>query len=527
MAAPFPEFYNSADSAVISSPITASVNAGNQLAAVQYNLWNDKGATQSSTTLSRARLRVVAFNGTNKVSSGLPALDEGWPEVRLIGQNKIGDASMVEQSSPWIPLGTNRTLLLSDIPKNCARHLEFRVNVPGGAANNTQEIYLELVYDETSTPLGEGTSLWTSGGILPAWHDSSKRVLTSGGAVTASGTDVVAVARRWYSYDAIPYSSPNVNVTLNQTANDGALTAGQSYIAVLSQASGSATVTTTKGNRASSPTAPATPASQIFISLVTVTYQAGGTSIINQGNVDQTATFYDEFKLALSSGLNIKIYSGRALTTSDTKAFQTTTTTLAITNADNDYVIWVYADGTFTHTAIGAAAPAASAVPIGLASVVGGAVTSVQDVTAGPAYRRFAQRAVDDLQLVLKYHGPLSVLTDVAWDVLTVPAVLDFAEIIVGTVGSGGGSATFDINYRNGAGSMGSAGTTIYTNQATDDRRPVVAATSTQASPKVGFDVINFDVGVVGPVKFSLDIDAMTMGTAALDVFAILHFRRK
>ena len=101
--APSPKFYDATGTTEISSTISAAVTAGSSVAAVEYELWNAKGGTAD--TLSNARLRVEEFDGTDWVTSGAPAVDEGWVKVSLTGIHNDGDANMVPQTTGYVPLG--------------------------------------------------------------------------------------------------------------------------------------------------------------------------------------------------------------------------------------------------------------------------------------------------------------------------------------------------------------------------------------------------------------------------------------
>lgn len=523
MAAPFPEMYDATDSATVSAPITASVNAGNALAAVEYRLWNDKGATHSSTTLNDARLRVVAYDGTNKISSGLPALDEGWVEVRLIGQNTTGDPAMLVQTSPWTKLGTDRALWLSPIPANCARHFEVKITVPSGAANNVQEIYLELVYDEFSIVLGRHVSLATGGGIIPDRFDVSLRRLTSGGRFSGfTGAETFTVEDRTYVYDGTPYTVLQTVVTLNQTSGSGALAAGESYIAIISQAAGSATPTTTKGNRAVTPVAPATPTGEIFLGKVTVTYQAGGTSVINSGNADLTAVLYGEF-IAINQGTStLKIGAGRAITGTDTEITHTANSSVALAS-DSGFFVWLNSDGTFT-TTVGDTPPDNS-IYIASGVTISGVIISLSTFN-----KPRAERAITEYTLELRHHGSQSVAADLAWGIGP-PwlSVLESVRVEHGVPSSGGtGTTIYDINTRPSGGSLATPGTTIYTSQGTVDRRPSIAVGATVSFAQSPDLVNEHEVVTCNPsIRFSLDCDAVTTGTVAVDVIAVLTFRRR
>jgi hypothetical protein len=519
--APQPQFYDSTDTSQISGTIAANVNAGATFAAVVYHLWNDKGGSLGATDLTDGHLRAVVKDGSSYVTSGYPALDEAWLQARITGADKTGDPTMEDQTTAWTPIGANRTLALADIPANCARYIEVKLVVPAGQANVTQELHLEVVYNQTSRALGGGVSLSTGSGVIPDYYDTSRRRLTSGHTIIAAGTDAVTVDAGGYVYDGLPYFCPPTSITLNQTAADGALTAGQSYIAAIVRnspgalyASPGGTAVAVKGNRGASPSAPSISATQILIAYVTVTYQGGGTSVINSGNVDTSSARFGEYRLIRpSSGLNLTIGVGRGVTTADTEVFATNHAILAITN-NSTRSVYVLSDGTFLAQATTAAQPADS-ILLGQANASGGNIVAVTHAKT----QRMAHD-IDRYVMVLRYYGPIGApLTSLNWDVLPFNGVLESVVAEVGTAPGGAGDTKIDINYE----IIGSVPqTTIYTSQATYDYRPSIGVGGYQSDAAVqSHEVVAFEKFT----RFWLDIDT-TASTPANDLFAYLTFRR-
>lgn len=517
MAAPAIQWYEATDTTLQTAAIASSQAAGSTVAAVVYHAWNDKGGSLGSTTVKNARLVAEGFDGTNWVRNGLPWLDEGWLLVSLTGQDNTGDATMVAQVTAFTPLGTNRTVLLNDIPKNCARYVSAKIIIPGGASTATPDIRLIVVYDETSTPLSYLSSYAEGEGIVPEYRIVTSRKLTSGGRITASGTAVVGITARNYAYDGVPYYLAADTQTLNQTSGSGALTAGQSYVAVISQAGfGSTTTTVTKGNGAASPTTPATPAGNIYIGKVTVAFQAGGTSIINSGNLDQTATIYGEYYMFAGTGLNLNIGSGMAITRSDTAPFNTGMSVLALTDNIVNF-IWIVPDGTVTFNTSGAS-PSTASLRVGYAITAGGVITSiVYDTDNGFAVFR-SERAINENTPALRYYGTLSVLAAMDWLPVPYDCFLEAVDVMIGTASSGGatGANVFDVTYdQTGAG----PGTTIYTGTSP---LSIAAGGIRLQSVKTHTQRIFF---AGGRVAISCTT-ATTGGTPASDVMVTLHFRR-
>jgi hypothetical protein len=517
MAAPYLVFYESDD--VTPTPaISASKNAGDTIAPVTRHLWNDLGGSHSSTTAKNIRLVAEAFDGVNWVREGEPCLDEGWLQASLVGQNKTGDATMEDQTSAYIALGSNRALLLKDIPKNCARFVSTQIVIPAGTSTQSPSMRLIAIYDETSTPLGLLTSLATGGGILSDWRDSSTRRLSGGRTLSAASTDVLTIAKGRYSYEGQLYFRIQEALTLNQTANDGALTAGQSYIAVISQPQNSAAIAT-KGNRGASPTAPATPAGNIFLGKVTVSYQAGGQSIITNANIDTTGVVFGDYNVSAGAGLTVVVGAGKAITSADTEIFSTAASTLAVTNnAVNN--VWVLTDGTFVvtnYSVVGSASPAIGAQLLAQVNVSGGAVIGITDM------RYPAGRLPNEYSMTLQYLGELSLVTDAAWSVLPIDAILDSYEVNLGVHGAIGG-VKLDVLYRSPSISLATAGTTIFTSFATSDMRPRLSQSiGAEVMRLIGSDheVIAFDAGT----RFSFSIVEIPSAGPATDVVLTLHFR--
>jgi len=427
---------------------------------------------------------------------------------------------MSDQTTGWISLGSSTLLPMNDIPANCARHFEIQYFPPAGANNSTQEFYFELVYDETTMPLTRLVSLHSGGGIIPERFDISSRRFMSGVPVTASGGQTVSVPERLYCYGTTlgpgVFLEPPHVVTLNQTSGNGALAAGESYIAVLSQALNSDTTTTTKGNKGTSPVAPATPTDHLFIAKVTITYQAGGTSVINQGNVDQAGIQLGEYALYAGSGLNVIIAPGHGITTTDHEPRNTSTSSLALTdNAVN--IIWLFPDGTFLKTTT-ANRPADGVIKLGSVTTAGGVITAINTNSLPET----TDRAITEHVMTLKYLGALSAgVTLCDWDVVPFNAFLVSVDVRVGFLGSGSGSHVVDINRWTTSNPFSGAPTTLYQAQGAGwDQRPALGVADV-FNTFTKHEIRSFSRGDA----ISFDIDAVT-STPGTDITVQLHFVR-
>jgi len=518
----YPQFYDSTDTTLQTAAIAVSQDSGTTYGPQTFHLWNDKGGALGATTLKKCRIRPVVFNGVSRVASGFPILDESWVQISITGKNNTGDSTMADQTTGYVPIGANNPLILQDIPKNCARFLGVKIAVPSGAQNLSQELYLELIYDEATLVLPLDVGKLVGWGIAVDWFDPSIRRLRQGLTLSAAGTDVVTVARGGFVYDGIPKWTSRVLVTLNQTANDGALTAGQSYIARLSLPSSGFAVTTTKSNRGASPVAPSVPANEINLGLVTVVYQAGGTSIINSGNLDVSSVLYGEYLVYAGTGLTAKIGAGLAFAATDKQPFIGSVSTVSL--ADNSLnTVYLNDDGSFGVTT----SYVASISTFPLADVVtsGGAVTTISD------RRAFVGRAITEYAMVIPYLGSLAVtVSDAAWRVLPFKAYLESVDIVMGSVGAGAssGNFVFQVKWRPDGTPMTSAGTNTFDNATPEDIRPVIPYDATfSATTKGNRDLATL---VFDPLtKFSIALEGIPTGTFTTDpqdMIFVLHFRK-
>jgi len=531
----FPQFYDSTDVTLQTAAIAVSQNSGTTYGPVTFHLWNDKGGSLGATTLKNLRIRPTVSNGVSRVSSGFPIVDESWIQIQVSGLNSVGDSTMEAQTTGFVPIGANNPLVLKDVPKNCARFLDVKIVVPAGAQNLSQEVYLELIYDESTVVLPLKMGLIFGAGILPDFRDTTARRLRSGFELSAAGTDIVTIANGRLAWDGKPFCKLQTTVSLNQTAADGALTAGQSYIARISGAMNGAitsfSINTTKSNRSASPTAPAVPAGEINLGLVTVNYQAGGTSIINSGNLDVSGVLRGEYLLTIGSGLNLNIGAGMAICSTDQQPFNGAIATLTLSdNNSPGENIWLLPDGTFTkNTGVPASPPVPGAIQLGNAVTSGGAITGLL------TQRQFVDTAITEYVMRLVYKGSLAaIVTAPDWDVLPFAAWLDAVDFEIGAVGAGASSGNFKVNvWRAAAGSDPSGGgSTIYTSFGTNDQRPSIAynASSARSAGNNLHEDNGGAGGFVAGTRFGFDLSVIPSGTFTTDpqdIIVLLHFRKK
>ena len=469
MTAPAPQFYDATDTTLQVTGIAISLEVGTSNGPTTYHLWNDKGGGLNAGTLSNLRIQPMVNDGVNEVFAGFPILDEKWIKVAVSGKNNTGDSTMEDQTTGFVPVGAGAPLILKNIPKNCARFLDIKIEAPAGASALTQPTFLKCIFDEASIVIPLRLSTISSQGVIPDRLDASARRLRRGRGLTAAGTADVTIVKGSFVYDGSVTNVLQSTKTLNQ--NDGAgqaLTAGQSYIAVLSQKS-DGTVTATKGNRGAAPTAPNVPAGEIFLGKVTVNYQAGGVSIINTGNLDMTGVTYGEYLVTAGTGLTAKIGAGFAITTTDNQPFGGSTSFLGLTdNATNR--VWVRPDGTFSATTT-STPPVIGAFLLATVVTAAGAITTITDV------RLWVDHSINEYLITLRKSGNITATAnDYAYDFAPFDYVIDRVVLEIGQKGtSTSGSFKADVLTRPQGTDMSTAGTTIYTSSGTDDQRVSVA----------------------------------------------------
>lgn len=471
--APRPEIYGGG-TGTLASLITETLDAGTATTPAAYDIWNDKGGATNADPLKNARIVQRYWNGTQWVANGYPPVDELWYAVAVTGSIKTGDPNMADQTTGYVRIGKNSELALGDIPKNCARTISVFRSVPAGAAENGHRYDLFLVFDEASMPLTRGIALALGGGVVPdrLVSGGGVRRLRNGRSLTAAGTDVVTITKGSYTYDGVPKTKLQATVTLNQ--QDGAaaaLASGESYKAVLSQQNGGG-VTVTKGNKGTSPATPATPAGEILLGVVAVLFRTGGTSQINQSDIDTGGVIYGEYLPHAGTGLTLRIGAGESISDVDTNTFHGAESTLNMTPSATSH-IWVNPDGTFTKNTTGVAPQTGS-------EKIAGVVTGASAITSVTDKRDWSDRRVP--------LGPLDRIgtfntTLTGFDWLTIPedCYLDETAAELGDLGTGatGGQFKFDVKVLAEGADIDDAGTTIYTSFGTDDQRPKIAFNAT------------------------------------------------
>lgn len=510
-----PKIFESDDS----TPAAAwapTVGKGETSATQTKHVWNDIGGVLGSDTLTGAHIHVKAWDGAKWVSSGVPCLDERWIRARIVGYDATGDADFAPANTGTKPLGTAATLRIPDIPANCAVYVEFYLVTPGDASDDTVQLRFAVRWNQNTVALAQGVGLVSGGGVLPGYRDASVRRLVEGFEITTSGTDSIDVAAGIYDFDGLRQACLGETLTLNQ--NDSAasaLVAGESYVARISIGEGDAAPTATKGVKsATTPTAPALPADHINIRTVTVVFDAGGTSVIDDNDLGPEP-LYGDFVVRDGGGLTVTIGIGEGMSVTDHLQWHDANTSVPVDASDTSY-LWMHPDGNPSATLT-------DEPPVLGAYLLAEVVTGVAEITSITDSRTYVDT---DFVVRLEKHGDLTA-AEVGFAIAELEHDADLLEVIAG-VGTNGttsaGSFIFDVHTLAEGASVDGAGTTIFTSQGTDDQRPTIAYNAASLRDATKYhEVRRFAAGT----RFRADLDAVPTKTVdPKHCYVLLHFRR-
>ena len=282
-------------------------------------------------------------------------------------------------------------------------------------------------------------------------------------------------------------------------------------------------MTVTKGAKGAAPTRPDVPAGEILLGYASVAYQVGGTSDVEQSDLDEAAVVRGDYLVEVVSGLTVRIGAGVGLV-SDQETWKNVATTVALTH-DETNSLWLQPDGTVA-VSIDGLPPTVGAV------LIAEAVTDATDVTTLTDRRPILDRAILDHSETLSFTGVLTAVTPSQdfgeW--IALPFEAELAEVVLEQSDVDGGwtgvGTTVDVFSLAPGAPLSGGGTTVFTNSGTDDERPSIAydATSVRAST-VLHEVRRFPAGT----RFTASLVAVPTGPggeAEQDVRVILRFRR-
>lgn len=372
------QLYLSDDSAVAPTHAFAAA-AGSSSTTWALHFWADKGVPGG--TYSGVRLALEAeISAGVWAETGTALVDRQEIQCRVVGSANPGaDALFTARgTSGWQPMGAGAWLDVGNLRGNCAVYLEFRYSpsIQNGSGTVATAWRVRIISGEWARGTGPGVAAYgtglhkgTANTAITEWVDAPL--------VTETGTpdDVVNIEASSWIYAGVEDTQAGGTVTLNQDDSAAAaLAAGESYIALVVQPQTGTALAARKGVKATVPTAPAPTAGDLVIAQVTVAYQAGGTSVVTQGNVTQIAT--DGRALLSYSALLLTVEVGRvrALSPStwiDVPVTQALTLTASVTST-----IYLATDGTVSTTAT------TGALPLWECVADGTGITSATDLRA-------------------------------------------------------------------------------------------------------------------------------------------------
>lgn len=510
MAVPQLRFYESDDSGEAST-LTFAPSAGTPTANQQLNLWNDKDGTNSSDTATGVRITALARTqgDTNYVADD-DVLLNGWLEVRAIGENGTGIAA---QTTSWQRIGRGRYLYLKDIPSDCNRELEFRLNVPASAGTVTKEIKIRAIANKQSVPLSEGFMEAGAQGVYSGLGDELFSGILTEVSVTESGSpddDINLTALQWI-HKGVGYNKLAHAITLDDQDGDSAtLASGESYWAAIT-AGASSTLTVTKGSKGTSPLPvgdrPDLPDGEILVCYV----EREEDATIEQADIYEEDRLYYRFLATYSSAsLDVTIAPGIAIV-GDEKVTTARSSTVTLAASD-DSEVYLNPDGTITATITTGVPPQDHSLLLWRFTTDGTGVTAATDMRTYIGRRLHVLRF--EKQGTLAVSGKAyAMYPSTSRGRIRPVGGITFGVASRGTT-SGSTKATFS-KCEQGATSF----TTLFTSSGTDDQRPSVAYNATSL---VDGDAIP-EVLEVGPLAaFEMEISAIPGGADSANAFGCI-----
>ncbi len=512
MPNPILAWYESDDSA-LATALSFSPENGTPTAEQTVHLWNDKAGSAGSDEATG--VIVTALSRDDGSSDGYSFEDDaaagGWIEVKVVDQGGTNEPDA--QATGWVPVGKNRYLSLRDIPSDGYHEIDVRMNVPAGVGVQAKEVLIRATYGAIAEPLADG--FWHAGmqGVRTQLGDPGATILVSGGATTpnAPADDKVDVAT-WHAIHAgVPTCKVTTEVTLNQTAGDGALGAGEYYWAILS-AKSDGTITTTKGNALTAPQDLTergdVPAGEILLADVAVDYDAGGGAIA-LADIFTDRREYGCFNIEYSaSSLDVTISPGEGIVYG-TLIRRTSGYEVTLGATDTLY-LWLTPTGTVESTTSEVATTTGSLL-LWEATTDGSGVTAVvdrrkwlgKDYTVNLGISGNLSAALASLHAVLPSGN--------GWYVRPIRPV----DLSVGTTGDTSGSTVVDIEVSEAGGSW----TSLYPSSATVDLRGSIVYNDANEVDNAQTETMTIQAAS----RIRAKVTAIPGGTASADLAVAVH----
>lgn len=506
MAAPVLAWYE-VDGTTAAGVDTYTPTAGTPTAAQTTRIYNDNGGAAVSDDATELRITAVSRDAGDTNFTADHALAAGaYIECRAVGS---GGSGVVAHLTEWTPVGKGRYLHLRDLPTNCYRTIETRINAPAGYGTEAVEVLLRAVAAAPAVVLEEGHHESGAVGVCHGVGDGRFGALLEGGTLTASGSpdSIVHLDLTTWIAAGVPWTLlPGVGgaeITINATDGDAAtLSSGQSYWCALSLAS-DGTVTQTKGSKGTAPLAvsarPTPPSDEPLLGYVEREQDA----TIESGDIYQEDRVYGWFKATSSGASLVASVSGGWAMIDNRLIILTGASPVTCTASDTTYV-YLNPSGTFTANLTGIR-PTDRSLLLYEFTADGTGITATVDrrVLVG---RRL-------ITMTFEKSGAVGAGNTIysSWSSGAAGYILPIRGLILnlGVPGTVSGATTVDVNQA-AAGTF----TTIFTSQGTSDQRPSLAFGSSNYT----------DTGARGEVyriepwsRWRVDVDAVA-GTPGTDI---------
>ncbi len=427
----------------------------------------------------------------------------GWVEIRVTGNATVG---LKPQSTPWTPLGRFRRLGVADIPPDSYREVEWRISVPQGIASEEIDIRIVSGFDEGPLELSNGFLAARISGVAPHIGDETRSLIVAGGDLTEdspAGADVLVADLQWVKI-GVPYAKLAHQITFNdQDGSAATLASGEEYIATLS--GGAGTITVTKSDKGTAPLGigarPNLPEGEALIGYVVVAFGL----VIETADLDFSDRRFGRFGYEGATGLNVSI--GPGVSIADDRMLETTGVRSVTLTASQTQTVFALPSGAFESVLSGSDPSEPNANSLHEFVTDGSGVTSQADK------RSYADAR--DGSIALFIPGTLAV-SDSAAAVYggRQTARLSLPETVVfrlGSSGTGTGSTKVDLHK---------SGTTIFTSQGSDDRRPDIVAA---ASPALDTAALPEDLAIEPGDLLEAIVDAIPSNSDSADAAILLR----
>ena len=464
MPAPVLAWYET-DGTTVAGIDTYAVTAGTPTAAQTTRLYNDNAGTAGSDDATELRITAYSREASASAFTQAHALSaDGYIECRAVGS---GGTGVLAQTTEWTPVGAGKYLHLRDLPSECYRTIETRINAPAGYGTEDVEVLLRAVAADPATVLEEGHHESGAVGVCHGVGDGRFGALLEGGTLTATGTpddDVNLDLTTWIA-SGVPHTLIPQAITLS--ANDSAaaaLASGESYWCALTLAS-DGTVTQTKSVKGTSPLAvsarPTLPSDEPLLGYVEREFDA----TIEQADIYQDQKVFGWFaQVSSGASLVVSISAGWAML--DNRLVVLTSATSVTCTASDVTSVFLNPSGTFTANITGLR-PTDRSLLLYEFTCDGTGVTAVVD----------RRKYIGNRLHVLKFEKDSTLAATNAvyssWPSGAYGYILPLVgvNLALGSIGAVSGSTICDLEQSN----AGAAFTTIFTSQGSSDQRPTIA----------------------------------------------------